>query len=234
MRSLLVLWLSAAVPALLWVSQTTPLVGADKNSSRICQPAPDWAINGRSPLKELQGHVVVVALIGRLRTKLARRNITEVSFMIINEQENSSRANYWALKNRAPAKVPVYQQDANGTDVWEILDGDKDDFLIYDRCGHLTFHIVLPYSSLNHPYVETAIRATYLTNICSCSVSDQMREQVAVNKNHSDFLRSSLIVTSAQSTARPPDEGNTPPTKSPNKSTHHHSSVNFYHHNVKT
>lgn len=53
--------------------------------------------------------------------------------MIINEQENSSRANYWALKNRAPAKVPVYQQDANGTDVWEILDGDKDDFLIYDR-----------------------------------------------------------------------------------------------------
>ncbi|KAG7227413.1 hypothetical protein INR49_000418 [Caranx melampygus] len=89
--------------------------------------------------------------------------------MIVNEQEAHSRAMYWELKRRAPPGVPVYQQTAIQDDVWEALDGDKDDFLVYDRCGLLTFHIVLPYSFLHYPYVEAAIRATYLKNICNCS-----------------------------------------------------------------
>uniref|UniRef100_A0A665WT99 Selenoprotein P N-terminal domain-containing protein n=1 Tax=Echeneis naucrates TaxID=173247 RepID=A0A665WT99_ECHNA len=91
--------------------------------------------------------------------------------MIINEQEAHSRAMYWELSRRAPPGVPVYQQTPTQDDVWEALDGDKDDFLVYDRCGHLTFHIVLPYSFLHYPYVEAAIRATYQKNICNCSVS---------------------------------------------------------------
>uniref|UniRef100_A0A3P8S6D3 Selenoprotein P N-terminal domain-containing protein n=1 Tax=Amphiprion percula TaxID=161767 RepID=A0A3P8S6D3_AMPPE len=76
---------------------------------------------------------------------------------------------YWELKRRAPPGVPVYQQAPLQSDVWEALDGDKDDFLVYDRCGLLTFHIVLPYSFLHFPYVEAAIRATYLKNICNCT-----------------------------------------------------------------
>ncbi|KAJ0058977.1 hypothetical protein NL108_003325, partial [Boleophthalmus pectinirostris] len=36
-------------------------------------------------------------------------------------------------------------------------------------CGLLTFHIVLPYSLLNLPYVEAAIRATYFRDICNCT-----------------------------------------------------------------
>uniref|UniRef100_A0A3P8X609 Gastrotropin-like n=1 Tax=Cynoglossus semilaevis TaxID=244447 RepID=A0A3P8X609_CYNSE len=89
--------------------------------------------------------------------------------MIVNEQEAESRAMYWELKRRAPPDVPVYQQGPFQDDVWETLDGDKDDFLVYDRCGLLTFHIVLPYSFLQYPYVEAAVRATYLKNICNCS-----------------------------------------------------------------
>uniref|UniRef100_A0A673AP55 Selenoprotein P N-terminal domain-containing protein n=1 Tax=Sphaeramia orbicularis TaxID=375764 RepID=A0A673AP55_9TELE len=95
--------------------------------------------------------------------------------MIVNEREALSRAMYWELKRRAPSGVPVYQQTPFQNDVWEALDGDKDDFLIYDRCGLLTFHIVLPFSVLHYPYVEAAVRATYLKNICNCTVS----------KNHS-------------------------------------------------
>ncbi len=73
--------------------------------------------------------------IGRLRAKLNRSNMTEVSFMIVNEKEALSRAMYWELKRRAPPDVPVYQQTPFQEDVWEVLDGDKDDFLVYDRSG---------------------------------------------------------------------------------------------------
>lgn len=71
--------------------------------------------------------------IGGLRDKLNRSNLTEVSFMIVNEREAMSRLNYWKLKRRAPPGVPVYQQTPFQNDVWEALDGDKDDFLVYDR-----------------------------------------------------------------------------------------------------
>ncbi|MBN3302372.1 SELPB protein, partial [Amia calva] len=96
--------------------------------------------------------------------------------LIVNEKDPYSRAMFWELKRRAPEGIPVYQQALVQADVWEILQGDKDDFLIYDRCGQLTFHIVLPYSFLHFPYIEAAIRATYLTDICgNCSVSTEYR-----------------------------------------------------------
>lgn len=53
--------------------------------------------------------------------------------MIVNELEALSQTMYWKLKKKAPTGVPVYQQSSLQKDVWEILDGDKDDFLIYDR-----------------------------------------------------------------------------------------------------
>uniref|UniRef100_H3DJR4 Selenoprotein P2 n=1 Tax=Tetraodon nigroviridis TaxID=99883 RepID=H3DJR4_TETNG len=141
-------------------------------------------------MEALVGRVVVVALlkastppcdapfprIGPLREKLSRRNVTEVSFVIVNEQEPVSRALYWQLRRRAPPGVPVYQQAPLQDDVWEALDGDKDDFLIYDRCGQLTFHIGLPYSSLRYTYVEAAVIATYQGNICNCSANCHISE----------------------------------------------------------
>ncbi|KAL7387618.1 hypothetical protein ABVT39_026265 [Epinephelus coioides] len=116
-------------------------------------------------------------LIGGLRDKLNRSNLTEVSFMIVNEREAMSRAMFWELKRRAPPDVPVYQQEPFQDDVWEALDGDKDDFLVYDRCGLLTFHIVLPYSFLHYVYVEAAIRATYHKNICNCTIFFILRKK---------------------------------------------------------
>lgn len=63
--------------------------------------------------------------------------MTEVSFMIVNEQGPMSRSLFLQLKRRAPPGVPVYQQAPLQDDVWEALDGDKDDFLIYDRWGQV-------------------------------------------------------------------------------------------------
>uniref|UniRef100_A0A096M1E4 Selenoprotein P N-terminal domain-containing protein n=3 Tax=Poecilia TaxID=8080 RepID=A0A096M1E4_POEFO len=155
--------------------------------------------------------LVQASRIGRLRTKLRRSNITDVSFVIVNEQDAASRALYWELKKRAPTGVPVYQQAANQTDVWEVLDGDKDDFLIYDRCGLLTFHVVLPYSSLQNPYVEAAIRATYLGDICNCSAI-------------------STRTPSIQGTIQTPDEGADPTEETQTIPHHYHHHFSFSHH----
>uniref|UniRef100_A0A8C5GVL3 Selenoprotein P N-terminal domain-containing protein n=1 Tax=Gouania willdenowi TaxID=441366 RepID=A0A8C5GVL3_GOUWI len=121
---------------------------------------------------------------------------------------------YSELKRRAPAGVPVYQQAPLQNDVWDALDGDKDDFLIYDRCGLLTFHIVLPHSFLTNPYVEAAIRVTYLTNICNCTVSIHY----APNKTHSASL-SDGNSTGVNGTTL---VNQTTSVTTPNQSDHHH------------
>lgn len=96
--------------------------------------------------------------------------MANVSFIIVNEKTPSSRAMYWELKRHTPKGIPVYQQQILEPDVWQILKGNKDDFLIYDRCRKLTFHIQLPYSFLHLPYVEAAVRYTHNKDYCgSCS-----------------------------------------------------------------
>lgn len=126
--------------------------------------------------------------IGRLRAKLNRSNMTEVSFMIVNEKEALSRAMYWELKRRAPPDVPVYQQTPFQDDVWEALDGDKDDFLVYDRSGKP------PYSDMSIKFrffifhVKAQLSATknaqkFLTNLSILSLPE-----FTVPRHHFDFL----------------------------------------------
>ncbi|NXX99669.1 SELPB protein, partial [Centropus bengalensis] len=99
--------------------------------------------------------------------------------MIINEKAPLSRAMFGELKRQAPPGVPVFQPDPEEPDVWQILGGDKDDFLVYDRCGRLAFHIQLPYSFLHFPYVESAIRFTYSKDFCgNCSFYHNTTQEV--------------------------------------------------------
>uniref|UniRef100_H2MB78 Selenoprotein P N-terminal domain-containing protein n=1 Tax=Oryzias latipes TaxID=8090 RepID=H2MB78_ORYLA len=128
--------------------------------------------------------------------------------MIVNELEALSQTMHWKLKKKAPTGVPVYQQSSLQKDVWEILDGDKDDFLIYDRCGLLTFHIVLPNSFLQNADVENAITATYTQDICNCSVS----------------------TNSIQRPADEPENVTTTLEASPNDSRHEHAHHHHPHH----
>uniref|UniRef100_A0A3Q3J6L6 Selenoprotein P N-terminal domain-containing protein n=1 Tax=Monopterus albus TaxID=43700 RepID=A0A3Q3J6L6_MONAL len=130
---------------------------------------------------------------------------------------------YYQLERSAPPGVPVYQQDHLQNDVWEALDGDKDDFLIYDRCGLLTYHIVMPYSFLHYPYVEGAIRATYHKNICNCSANSTLssgmeisNETVSVNGTQATTLSTIQLGTDG------PQEGDKAP------GSHHH--VHHPHH----
>uniref|UniRef100_A0A670IUN8 Selenoprotein P N-terminal domain-containing protein n=1 Tax=Podarcis muralis TaxID=64176 RepID=A0A670IUN8_PODMU len=162
----------ATTTLLLLLAIAATLADVAENRTRICQPAPLWKINGVAPMAGMEGQVTVVALLGSLQRKLSLEGVTNVSFMIVNEKTPFSRAMYWELKRHAPEGVPVYQQQILEPDVWQILDGDKDDFLIYDRsvCSRLAFHIQLPYSFLHLPYVEAAVRYTHSKDYCgNCS-----------------------------------------------------------------
>uniref|UniRef100_A0A8C4X8T5 Selenoprotein Pb-like n=2 Tax=Erpetoichthys calabaricus TaxID=27687 RepID=A0A8C4X8T5_ERPCA len=144
-----------------------------------------------------------------LRERLFKSNISEVAFLIVNEKSPQSRAMYWELKRKTPEGIPVYQQSILQQDVWETLEGDKDDFLIYDRCGKLTFHVVLPYSYLHYPYVEAAIRVTYLRNMCgNCSLDSNSTAEDNRNITAGDSVMIlNLNITRSVETASP-DEGN--------------------------
>lgn len=105
-----------------------------------------------------------------LRVKLEKEGYSNISYIIVNHQGIDSRLKYMHLKNQVSDQIPVYQQEEHQTDVWTLLDGNKDDFFIYDRCGRLIYHLGLPYSFLSFPYVEEAIKIAYCEERCgNCS-----------------------------------------------------------------
>ncbi|KFP55937.1 Selenoprotein P, partial [Cariama cristata] len=58
----------------------------------------------------------------------------------------------------------------------------KDDFLIYDRCGRLVYHLGLPYSLLSFQYVEEAIKIAYCENKCgNCSYMEPDTDGICEN-----------------------------------------------------
>uniref|UniRef100_A0A672TFW8 Selenoprotein Pb-like n=1 Tax=Strigops habroptila TaxID=2489341 RepID=A0A672TFW8_STRHB len=151
--------------------------GAD-NSSRLCQEAPAWSINGLSPMEGAMGQVTVVALL-KATSQLAWQGMVDVHYMIVNEKAPLSRAMFRELERQAPPGIPVFQPEPEDPDVWQVLGGDKDDFLVYDRCGRLAFHIQLPYSFLHFPYVESAIRFTHSKDFCgNCSLYPTTTQEV--------------------------------------------------------
>uniref|UniRef100_A0A8D0HQN8 Selenoprotein P n=1 Tax=Sphenodon punctatus TaxID=8508 RepID=A0A8D0HQN8_SPHPU len=86
---------------------------------------------------------------------------------------------YHLLREKVSQHIPVYQQDEKQPDVWTTLNGRKDDFFIYDRCGRLVYHLGLPYSFLTFPHVEEAIQIAYCEHKCgNCSYTIQDVENI--------------------------------------------------------
>lgn len=75
-----------------------------------------------------------------LRVKLEKEGYSNISYVVVNHQEISSRLKYVHLKNKVSEHIPVYQQEEDQPDVWTLLNGNKDDFLIYDRCVPTFIH----------------------------------------------------------------------------------------------
>lgn len=101
-----------------------------------------------------------------LRLKLENESFVNITYIVVNHQGKHSQLRYETLRSKVSENIPVYQQDENQDDVWNLLKGNKDDFLIYDRCGRLVQHLGLPYTFLSFPYIEDAIKDAYCGRKC--------------------------------------------------------------------
>ncbi|NWV00039.1 SEPP1 protein, partial [Upupa epops] len=117
-----------------------------------------------------------------LRVKLENEGLVNISYFIVNHQGTYSRKKINRLEESVSNYITVYQQDEQQADVWITLNGNKDDFLIYDRCGRLVYHLGLPYSFLTLPYVEESIKIAYCENKCgNCSYTEPDIDGVCEN-----------------------------------------------------
>uniref|UniRef100_A0A8C3RM15 Selenoprotein P n=2 Tax=Chelydra serpentina TaxID=8475 RepID=A0A8C3RM15_CHESE len=102
--------------------------------------------------------------------------------MVVNHQGIHSQLKIHTLREKVSENITVYQQDEKQHDVWTTLNGNKDDFLIYDRCGRLVYHLGLPYSFLTFPYVEESIKIAYCEYKCgNCSYMTPVVEDICKN-----------------------------------------------------
>lgn len=133
-----------------------------------------------------------------LLLKLENQGYVNITYMVVNNRDERSQRLHHLLKERL-MNITLYAQDLSQPDVWQAVNAEKDDILVYDRfgsqhiqfnspndhyftllifhqtpfsarCGRLTYHVSLPYTILSHPHVEEAIRHTYCDGICGeCS-----------------------------------------------------------------
>lgn len=101
-----------------------------------------------------------------LRQKLESQGLKDVVYMVVNQQGEQAQRLHTMLEQRLSENITLHKQDEQQPDVWQALGGEKDDFLIYDRCGRLTHHISLPYSIIGQGHVDSAIKDTYCKRIC--------------------------------------------------------------------
>lgn len=67
-----------------------------------------------------------------------------VSFAVLNGRKATESFGWYNGK----IGFPAYQEPKNKT-YWEMLNGAKDDIIIYDRCGRLSAHVKMPKSDLS-------------------------------------------------------------------------------------
>uniref|UniRef100_A0A3Q3BST7 Selenoprotein P N-terminal domain-containing protein n=1 Tax=Kryptolebias marmoratus TaxID=37003 RepID=A0A3Q3BST7_KRYMA len=87
--------------------------------------------------------------------------------MVVNDQGGEAERLHPLLAQRLSENILLHKQSEQQPRVWQTLNGKKDDFLIYDRCGRLTHHISLPYSIIGHGHIERAIKDTYCNQECT-------------------------------------------------------------------
>ncbi|NXS10500.1 SEPP1 protein, partial [Neodrepanis coruscans] len=82
-----------------------------------------------------------------LRVKLENEGLFNISYVVVNHQGAQSRREIHLLEESVSDYITVYQQEEQQEDVWTTLNGNKDDFLIYDR---FVIHILqlIKYSAL--------------------------------------------------------------------------------------
>uniref|UniRef100_A0A3Q0R399 Selenoprotein P n=1 Tax=Amphilophus citrinellus TaxID=61819 RepID=A0A3Q0R399_AMPCI len=154
-----------------------------------CQLPPAWRIGDAEPMKGSIGRVTVVAsryVPNGLQLQLDSQGFKNVVYMVVNHQGEQSQRLHPLLEAKFSKNITLYKQVEQQPDVWQTLGGEKDDFFIYDRCGHLTHRISLPYSIIGQGHIERAIKDTYCKRLCGeCTheVQKECNEKVDAQPN---------------------------------------------------
>lgn len=172
--------------------------------SEICRHPSHWTVDGQDPMTSARGKVTVVALLlatwnisrrqaiglEALHSLLRREGYTDLQFMIVNNKANYSINEIGELQSLV--SFPVHQ-DTNEHLIWRKLNGHKEDILIYDRCGRLTFRLPYPDSLLRYQYIRIFTILTYNRNLCNCRrhntetpVNRRPRRHLHHNQHHGD------------------------------------------------
>ncbi|XP_043252291.1 uncharacterized protein LOC122397272 [Colletes gigas] len=82
---------------------------------------------------------------------------------------------FWAAKetqsddlgeNNGKGSKIIFLQDNRELGIWENFHAYKDEVAVLDRCGRLTYQVIIPWSILYFPYVKAAILSTYKEEPC--------------------------------------------------------------------
>ncbi|XP_059138700.1 selenoprotein Pb-like [Physella acuta] len=142
--------------------------------SQRCSP-PTWQGEGlgENPVAANRGKVVLVALmkgycsycvsqarkLEALKTRLASINMPDIAMYIVNGGEEISRSQISNLV--VASSIPVLQDTAEHVMFRSIFRGNKDDFIVYDRCGQMAVAIRHPYSHVDNGVTERVLKAVY-------------------------------------------------------------------------
>ena len=111
----------------------------------------------------------------------------DLEFIIVNSKLSHSQDKLHELTKRV--SFDVYQE-TDEEEVWSVMEGDKDDMFVYDRCGRLTYYVPFPLSILNEsPLLSNAILATYFRSPCgaNCDQNKTLEMDEIVKNMEKDF-----------------------------------------------
>ncbi|XP_024937748.1 uncharacterized protein LOC107264735 isoform X2 [Cephus cinctus] len=140
------------------------------------------------------------AMLKQLKDRLERSNISGIDFFAINAAfaiapstekspfENSEWDDIAAAAQVKKQEMSIYEaltenivtliqpdikfiQDTPELQIWDKLKVSRNQILVIDQCGRLTYQVIVPWSILQFPYVKAAILSTYMDQPCGpCDV----------------------------------------------------------------
>lgn len=99
-----------------------------------------------------------------LHQKLESEGLKGVVYMVVNHQGAQAQRLHPMLAQRLSENITLYKQDEVEPDVWKVLGGQKDDFLIYDRFVTFSGCFTCPVF-FNHHYYCCCFHLC-LTSVC--------------------------------------------------------------------
>ncbi|KOC69724.1 Selenoprotein Pa [Habropoda laboriosa] len=82
----------------------------------------------------------------------------------------------------------IFLRDSPELRIWESFHASKDEVVVVDRCGKLTYQVIVPWSILYFPYVKAAILSTYKEDPCGPCDEESDTTTVGVSEDYEKYV----------------------------------------------